>query len=57
MAENTARLRVATPGQAAATVLIALGARVYRAGITRTGPRIRLREALLAPPRRPRPTA
>ncbi|HSI30583.1 MAG TPA: hypothetical protein VK951_04565 [Miltoncostaeaceae bacterium] len=36
---------------------IALGACVYRAGITRTGPRIHLREALLAPPRRPRATA
>ena len=31
---------------AAAVVLIMLGARVYRAGITRTGPRVRLREAL-----------
>jgi hypothetical protein len=36
-------------------VLIALGARVYRTGITRTGPRVRLREALLAPGRA-RPT-
>ena len=35
----------------AAAGLIALGARVYRAGITRTGPRIRLREALAAAPR------
>lgn len=34
----------------AAVALIALGARVYRAGITRTGPRIRLREALGRPP-------
>jgi ABC-2 type transport system permease protein len=40
---------------ASAAVLIALGARVYRTGITRTGPRIRLREALFSPPRRPRP--
>jgi ABC-2 type transport system permease protein len=34
----------------AAAGLIALGARVYRAGITRTGPRVRLREALAARP-------
>jgi hypothetical protein len=39
---------------AAAAVLIALGARVYRAGITRTGPRTHLREALFSPPRRAR---
>ncbi len=32
---------------ASAAALIAFGARVYRAGITRTGPRVRLREALL----------
>jgi hypothetical protein len=37
----------------AAAVLIVLGARVYRAGITRTGgTRLRLREALMAPARR-----
>ena len=41
---------------AAAAVLIVLGARVYRAGITRTGgTRLRLREALMAPARRARP--
>jgi hypothetical protein len=40
----------------AAAVLIVLGARVYRAGITRTGgTRLRLREALMAPARRARP--
>jgi ABC-2 type transport system permease protein len=42
---------------AAAAVLIALGARVYRAGITRTGPRTHLREALFSPPRRARPSS
>jgi ABC-2 type transport system permease protein len=36
---------------AAGAVLIALGARVYRTGITRTGPRVRLREALASPRR------
>ena len=41
---------------AAAAVLIVLGARVHRAGITRTGgTRLRLREALMAPARRARP--
>ena len=40
----------------AAAVLIVLGARVYRAGITRTGgTRLRLHEALMAPARRARP--
>jgi ABC-2 type transport system permease protein len=36
---------------AAAAALIVLGARVYRVGITRSGPRIRLGEALRAPRR------